>query len=76
MKNLIILISLLFLFGCNEVEVEEVKTVEWYKANKDEMLSKIEECSDRPDLMEKSENCKNANAAMLLEISSKPATNW
>lgn len=52
------------LTGCLEKD-EEVKTVDYYKQNTAEMLTKVKECKDNPGALEHTPNCVNAGKAKL-----------
>jgi len=62
------------LSGCNDRRVEdEVRSVDWYRANKDERAAKLAQCSiSNPD-NDATPNCINASRA---ENDSKAATVW
>lgn len=81
MKNLLpgILIAtgffvVLGLVGCNDRRVEdEVRSVDWYQANKAERAAKLAQCISSPDNRDASPDCINASLA---ESDSKAATHW
>ena len=64
--SILILISL---FGCNKEnqlpKKEDVKTVDWYLAHKDELNKQIKICTSNPGELEHSANCINAKSALL-----------
>ncbi|MEP7371197.1 MAG: EexN family lipoprotein [Nitrosospira sp.] len=61
------------LAGCSDRKVEdEVRSVAWYEANKDERATKLAQCMSNPD-NDATPNCINASRA---ENNSKAATDW
>ena len=61
------------LSGCNDRKVEdEVRSVDWYQANKDERAAKLAQCMSNPD-NDATPNCVNASRA---ENDSKASTDW
>jgi hypothetical protein len=60
MSILFLVISALagMLSACND---EEVKTVDWYRANPDARDEKLEECKNNPGVLEDTPNCINAS---------------
>lgn len=61
------------LSGCNDRRAEdEVRSVDWYQANKDERTAKLAQCKSNPD-NDATPNCINASRA---ENDSKSATDW
>ena len=56
--------SLLLISGCKtEQPPEEVKTVEWYKANKNERDVRLTKCESNPGELALTPNCVNASRA-------------
>jgi hypothetical protein len=52
------------LLGCSsEPAQEEVKTVDWYKANKEARNAKLKECEANPGQLRFTPNCVNAGMA-------------
>jgi hypothetical protein len=63
MKKMI-LWAVFMLAGCaSEPAKEEVKTVDWYKANKEAMNAKLKECEANPGQLRFTPNCINAGRA-------------
>ena len=61
------------LSGCDDRRAEdEVRSVDWYQANKDERTAKLAQCKSNPD-NDATPNCINASRA---ENDSKSATDW
>jgi hypothetical protein len=57
-------VSLLLISGCKQEQPpEEVKTVEWYKANKSERDARLAKCQSSPGELALTPNCVNANRA-------------
>lgn len=60
----ITLCTVFMLVGCaSEPAQEEVKTVDWYKANKEAMSAKLKECAANPGQLMYTPNCMNAGRA-------------
>ena len=80
MKQLLTAISIatgvfwvLALTGCTDRRVEgEVRSVDWYQANKAERTAKLAQCMSSPD-NDATPNCINASRA---ENDSETATDW
>lgn len=65
---------LLGLAGCSESSFEdEVRSVDWYQANKVERAAKLAQCMSSSDNRDASPDCINASLA---ESYSKAATHW
>jgi hypothetical protein len=61
------------LAGCNDRRTDdEVRSVAWYHANKDERAAKLAQCMSNPD-NDATPNCINASRA---ENDSKAAADW
>ncbi|RYF39873.1 MAG: hypothetical protein EOO38_22695 [Cytophagaceae bacterium] len=57
-------VSFLVISGCKQEQPpEEVKTVEWYKANKSERDTRLAKCQSNPGELALTPNCVNANRA-------------
>ncbi|MEO8992160.1 MAG: EexN family lipoprotein [Nitrosospira sp.] len=66
-------LSALMLTGCSDRRVEgEVRSVDWYQANKVERSAKLAECLSNPD-NDATPDCINASRA---ENDSKSTTTW
>lgn len=50
----------LFLLGCNDTPIEEIKTVEYYQQNKEEHKAKLKECKNNIGELGQTPNCQNA----------------
>jgi outer membrane murein-binding lipoprotein Lpp len=69
----VVLSALMLSGGCSDRRVEdEVRSVEWYQANKVERAAKLAQCISNPD-NDATPNCINASRA---ENDSKSATAW
>jgi hypothetical protein len=65
MKKITLYTAFLFI-GCSsaaEPAQEEIKTVDWYKANKEAMTAKIKECEANPGQLRSTPSCINAGTA-------------
>ena len=68
-----VLSALMLTGGCSDRRVEdEVRSVDWYQANKVERAAKLAQCISNPD-NDATPNCINASRA---ENDSKSATAW
>ena len=57
-------VSLLLSSGCKQEQPpEEVKTVEWFKANKSERDARLAKCQSSPGELALTPNCVNADRA-------------
>jgi hypothetical protein len=62
------------LAGCEDRKMgEEVRSVDWYEANKVERIAKLTECMSHPDKLDATPNCINASHA---ENNTKAGTKW
>lgn len=53
-----------FIAGCNEEKPSEtVQTVDWYKANVEEMKTQLAKCDSNPGQLALTPNCVNARKA-------------
>ncbi len=68
-----VLSALMLTGGCSDRRVEdEVRSVDWYQANKVERAAKLAQCISNPD-NDATPNCINASRA---ENDSKSSTAW